>query len=192
MVIWLNSRRLTADAGARDDPDGPAVRFGVHGDVVRRETFGDLLSIAHAYAQLEADRALVLAQAQDEAAAIVAAGEEQAELLLDAASETYETAAKRGYREGANRALTEWMERLADATDAQNRLQVRMRERGGDHQADAEQRVDGAVDQSEKELREEGVEEIVHAVTLRPTLRRARATPGIRRDRAPRSPGLRR
>jgi type III secretion protein L len=39
------------------------------------------------------------------------------------------TAAKRGYREGANRALTEWMERLADATDAQNRLQVRMRER---------------------------------------------------------------
>ncbi|MCA8095209.1 type III secretion system stator protein SctL [Burkholderia anthina] len=146
MVIWLNSRRLTADAGAQDDPGGPAVRFGVHGDVIRRETFGDLLSIAHAYAQLEADRALVLAQAQDEAAAIVAAGEEQAELLLDAASETYETAAKRGYREGSNRALTEWMERLADATDAQNRLQVRMRERLADIIASAVESIVHSMD----------------------------------------------
>jgi type III secretion protein L len=123
MVIWLNSRRLTAGA------DGPGVRLGVHGDVVRRETFGHLLSIADANTQLDADRALALAQARAEAAAIVTAAEAQASLLLDAANETYEAAAKRGYREGSNRALTEWMERLANATDAQNRLQVRMRER---------------------------------------------------------------
>ncbi|OXI17844.1 type III secretion system stator protein SctL [Burkholderia sp. AU15512] len=145
MVIWLNSSRMTAgtgDAGV----DGPAVRFGVHGDVVRRETFGHLLSIADAYAQLDADRARVLEDAQAEAAAIVAAGEEQAELLLDAARDTYETAEQRGYREGSNRALSEWMERLADATDAQSRLQVRMRERLADIIASAVESIVHSMD----------------------------------------------
>ncbi|WP_323123323.1 type III secretion system stator protein SctL [Burkholderia alba] len=135
MVIWLNSSRLVA--GGDDQDDGLDVQFGVHGDVVRRETFGHLLSIADAYAQLDADRARVLEQARVEAAAIVAASEEQSEALLDAAGETYETAARRGYREGSNRALTEWMERLVDATDAQNRLQIRMRERLADIVASA-------------------------------------------------------
>ncbi|KAG8154526.1 type III secretion system stator protein SctL [Burkholderia catarinensis] len=145
MVIWLNSSRLTAGANDAGE-DGPPVRFGVHGDVVRRETFGHLLSIADAYARLDADRAQVLEQAQAEAAAIVAAGEEQAELLLDAARDTYETAATRGYQEGSNRALTEWMERLADATDAQSRLQVRMRERLADIIASAVESIVHSMD----------------------------------------------
>ncbi|MGS0891226.1 type III secretion system stator protein SctL [Burkholderia stagnalis] len=143
MVIWLNSRRLIAGG---DDPDAPDVRFGVHGDVVRRETLGHLLSIADAYAQLDADRARLLEQAHAEAAAIIAAGEAQAEALLDAAGETYETAARRGYREGSNRALTEWMERLADATDAQNRLQIRMRERLADIIASAVESIVHSMD----------------------------------------------
>jgi type III secretion protein L len=143
MVIWLNSSRLTAGG---DGPDEPDVRFGVHADVVRRETFGNLLSIADAYAQLQADRARLLEQAHAEAAAIVAEGEAQAEALLDAAAETYETAARRGYREGSNRALTEWMERLADATDAQNRLQIRMRERLADIIASAVESIVHSMD----------------------------------------------
>ncbi|WP_175891550.1 type III secretion system stator protein SctL [Burkholderia cepacia] len=136
MVIRLNSNRLTT--GPDDGGEiGSTVRFSVHCDVLRRETFGDLLSIADAYARLDADRAQVLGQARADAATIVAAAEEQAGRLLDAARDTYETAAQRGYREGSNSALSEWMERLADATDVQSRLQVRMRERLADIVASA-------------------------------------------------------
>ncbi|KWN14684.1 hypothetical protein WT83_16450 [Burkholderia territorii] len=145
MVIWLNSSRLAASADDRDDPQ---LRLEIHGDVVPRETFGHLLSIADAYARLDADRVLMLERAQAEAAAIVAGGKKQAQALLDAASDTYDTASRRGYREGTNRALTEWMERLADATDAQSRLQIRMRERLADIVASA---VESIVHSMERE-----------------------------------------
>ncbi|VWC38211.1 type III secretion system protein HrpB [Burkholderia lata] len=144
MVIWLNNSRLAA---------GEDVQLGLHGDVVRRETFGHLLSIADAYEQLEEDRARVLAQARAEAAEIVAAAEEQAGSLLEEAHDTYEAAAKRGYREGSNRALAEWVERLADATDAQNRLQVRMRERLADIVASAVESIVQSVDREALFLR---------------------------------------
>lgn len=143
MVIWLNSSRLVAGAV---DLEGSAVQVGVHGDVIRRETFGDLLSIVEAYARVDADRAFVLEQAQASAAAIVGAAEEQAEALLDAARDTHETAARRGYREGSNRARTEWMERLADTTDAQSRLQIRMRERLADIIASAVESIVHSMD----------------------------------------------
>ncbi|OXJ06588.1 type III secretion system stator protein SctL [Burkholderia sp. AU6039] len=137
MVIWLNNSRLAA---------GEDVQLGLHGDVVRRETLGHLLSITDAYRQLDDDRARVLAQARSEAAEIIAAAEEQAGLLLETAHDSYETAAKRGYREGSNRALAEWVERLADATDAQNRLQIRMRERLADIIASAVESIVQSVD----------------------------------------------
>ncbi|MCA8023423.1 type III secretion system stator protein SctL [Burkholderia metallica] len=145
MVIWLNSSRLRVVADDRD-VGGSEVRFGVHGDIVRRETFDHLLSITDAYARLDVDRARILEQANAEAAAIVSSGEEQAALMLDAARDAYEMAAERGYREGSNRALTEWIERLADATDAQSRLQVRMRERLADIIASAVENIVHSMD----------------------------------------------
>ena len=102
---------------------------GAHADVVPRAAFGALLELDAAYAQLAADRDATLAAAHDEAAAIVAAAHAEAHAIREAAQHEYEQAATRGYRDGEQRALADWMARLADAGAEQRRAQLKMRER---------------------------------------------------------------
>jgi type III secretion protein L len=121
MVIWLRSPYRLAD----DD----GVRLGANSDVVPRETFGALMHIEAAYVQLDADRQQAIVRARAEADALIAAALEEATRLLDNAKREYDAAAERGYRDGEQRAVAQWLERLANFGDDERRLQVRMRER---------------------------------------------------------------
>nr|WP_018314641.1 type III secretion system stator protein SctL [Cupriavidus sp. UYPR2.512] len=102
---------------------------GAHSDVVPRATFGVLMEIDTAYAQLAADRDATMAAARDESATIISAAHAEAQTILQAARCEYENAATRGHRDGEERALSEWVERLADAGDRQRLVQLKMRER---------------------------------------------------------------
>ena len=129
MAIWLRSDRLLPAAVSIDGDAHGRGHVGAHADVVPRATFGALIEIDAAYAQLAADREATLAAARDEAAAIVAAAHAEAQTILAAARDEYEHAATRGYRDGEQRALADWVERLADAGAGQRRAQLKMRER---------------------------------------------------------------
>ena len=121
MVIWLRADRTL-----------PAVSqacVGVHGDVVPRAAFGALLEIEEGYARLAADREAALEAAREDAAHIVAAATQEANAILTGARCEYDEAAARGYREGEERALADWTERLAASGAAQRRAQLKMRER---------------------------------------------------------------
>ncbi|MGF6292688.1 type III secretion system stator protein SctL [Paraburkholderia youngii] len=121
MAIWLRSDRLLgADGGGH---------VGAHADVVPPAAFGVLMDLDAAYAQLADDRAATIAAARDEAAAIVAAAHAEAETIRDVARDEHELAGSRGYRDGEQRALADWVERLADAGAVQRRAQLKMRER---------------------------------------------------------------
>ncbi|MFM0691577.1 type III secretion system stator protein SctL [Paraburkholderia graminis] len=129
MAIWLRSDRLLPAAVSIDGDAHGRGHVGAHADVVPRATFGALIEIDAAYAQLAADREATLAAARDEAAAIIAAAHAEAQTILAAARDEYEHAATRGYRDGEQRALADWVERLADAGAGQRRAQLKMRER---------------------------------------------------------------
>ncbi|MEZ2309182.1 type III secretion system stator protein SctL [Paraburkholderia sp. RCC_158] len=129
MAIWLRSDRLLPAAVSIDGDARGSGHVGAHADVVPRATFGALIEIDAAYAQLAADREATLAAARDEAAAIIAAAHAEAQTILAAARDEYEHAATRGYRDGEQRALADWVERLADAGAGQRRAQLKMRER---------------------------------------------------------------
>ena len=129
MAIWLRSDRLLPAAARIDGDAHGRGHVGAHADVVPRATFGALIEIDAAYAQLAADRDATLAAARDEAAAIVAAAHAEAQTIIAAARDEYEQAATRGYRDGEQRALADWVERLADAGAGQRRAQLKMRER---------------------------------------------------------------
>jgi type III secretion protein L len=129
MAIWLRSDRLLPAAVSIDGDAHGRGHVGAHADVVPRAAFGALIEIDAAYAQLAADREATLAAARDEAAAIVAAAHAEAQTILAAARDEYEHAATRGYRDGEQRALADWVERLADAGAGQRRAQLKMRER---------------------------------------------------------------
>lgn len=129
MAIWLRSDRLLPAAVSIDGDARGRGHVGAHADVVPRAAFGALIEIDAAYAQLAADREATLAAARDEAAAIVAAAHAEAQTILAAARDEYEHAAARGYRDGEQRALADWVERLADAGAGQRRAQLKMRER---------------------------------------------------------------
>jgi len=129
MAIWLRSDRLLPAAVSIDGDAHGRGHVGAHADVVPRAAFGALIEIDAAYAQLAADREATLAAARDEAAAIVAAAHAKAQTILAAARDEYEHAATRGYRDGEQRALADWVERLADAGAGQRRAQLKMRER---------------------------------------------------------------
>jgi len=129
MAIWLRSDRLLPAAVIIDGDARGRGHVGAHADVVPRAAFGALIEIDAAYAQLAADREATLAAARDEAAAIVAAAHAEAQTILAAARDEYEHAATRGYRDGEQRALADWVERLADAGAGQRRAQLKMRER---------------------------------------------------------------
>lgn len=121
MAIWLRSPyHLSNEAGAR---------VGADRDVISASEFGTLLSIEQAYAQLEKDRQQTIEQAKAEAAELVHVANETAQRILEDARRKYETAAQDGYRDGEQRALSQWMERLAELSDSERRMQVRMRER---------------------------------------------------------------
>jgi type III secretion protein L len=126
MAIWLKHAR---SAFGEIDANASIARVGAAADVIPRATFGELLSIDAAYAALAAERDALLADARDEAARIVDAGHAQAAEIAEQAQREYDTASKQGYRDGCDRALADWMQRLADVADAQSQLQIRMRER---------------------------------------------------------------
>lgn len=121
MAIWLKSPYQI--------PHTDGVHVGVSRDVIPAVEFGALLTIEQAYEQLEADRQETLERARNESNKIVEAARQSAQQILDDATREYETAAERGYRDGEQRALSDWMERLAELADSERRMQVRMRER---------------------------------------------------------------
>ncbi len=129
MAIWLSR---PGDARHLPDDHAAYARLGAAADVLPRELFGSLVSLDDAYAALADDRAALLEAARAEAAAIVDAGHAEADAILAAARREREEAARLGYRDGYDRALGDWMERLAEVANAQNQLQVRMRERLAD------------------------------------------------------------
>ncbi|WXK38294.1 type III secretion system stator protein SctL (plasmid) [Mycetohabitans rhizoxinica] len=121
MAIWLRSPYCL--------PETLAARVGADSDIIPAQEFGALMTIEQAYAQLEADRRAAIERAEKEAAALISAARDAAQQILDDAKREYEIAAERGYQEGEQRALSEWMERLADLANGERRMQVRMRER---------------------------------------------------------------
>ncbi|WP_323074052.1 type III secretion system stator protein SctL [Mycetohabitans endofungorum] len=121
MAIWLRSPYYLSD--------GAGARVGAPRDVISAKEFGALLSIEEAYAQLEKDRQQTIEQAKAEAAELIHAANESAQRILEEARIKYETAAQTGYQDGEQRALSQWMERLAELSDSERRMQVRMRER---------------------------------------------------------------
>jgi type III secretion protein L len=123
MVIWLRDAHSAASESAG------VARIGVAGDVIPRQTFGELMSIEQAYAALAEEREEVLAAAREEAEQIVEAGREEAARIVAAAQDEYDSADGRGYNDGCERSLADWMQRLADAANEQSQLQIRMRER---------------------------------------------------------------
>lgn len=138
MAIWLSRPR---DAHHQPDDVTLRARLGAAGDVLPRELFGSLVSLDDAYAALADDRAALIEAARNEALGIVEAGHAEAEAILAAARRERDEAARQGYRDGYDRALGDWMDRLADVANAQNQLQVRMRERLADIVASAVEQI---------------------------------------------------
>ncbi|MGU7816487.1 type III secretion system stator protein SctL [Burkholderia sp. AW49-1] len=97
--------------------------------MIRRDALGTLLELDAACMQVQKRRAVLLEQARREAAEILAAAEADAAALAAEARRRHDEAAGQGYREGRQRALSEWMERLAEAGDLRRRVQLGMRER---------------------------------------------------------------
>lgn len=120
MAIWLRSDRALP---------GATVGVGAYSDVVPRDAFGALIELDDGYAQLAADRESMLRQAREEALAIVGVAHAEARTIIEQARGEYEQAAQRGYQEGEKQALTDWLERLADAGNEQRQTQIKLRER---------------------------------------------------------------
>ncbi|WP_436407983.1 type III secretion system stator protein SctL [Burkholderia oklahomensis] len=138
MAIWLRRPRMAEIR--RRAPSGGA-RLGFADDVVPQEWFGELVSIDAAYMALDKDRDAVLAAAHREADRVVAEAAARAEEMIASARSEREAAVERGYRDGYDRAFANWMDHLADVSDAQTRLQLRMRERLADIIASAVEQI---------------------------------------------------
>ncbi|MCA3791068.1 MAG: type III secretion system stator protein SctL, partial [Burkholderia sp.] len=127
MVIWLSKPRQ-ADPAAEDSYP----RFGAHGDILPRETFGTLVDIETAYRRAGEDARAELDAAREEARRIVAAGRADADALRDAARAEFASAAQRGFEEGTARGAADWLVNVAeagsDARAAQERMRARMAE----------------------------------------------------------------
>jgi len=130
MAIWLRLPRAELDP-PYDGHKGPQVtmRVGAASDVIRAEDFAALVSIDRSMAELVAQRETILADAHEQASRIVAEGQRQVAQQMDEARALYEGASDLGYRDGTERALAEWVDRLAQAQRAQARLQSSLRER---------------------------------------------------------------
>jgi type III secretion protein L len=126
MVIWLSEHGQAAAS------DAQRLRFGVHGDIVARETFGALVDLDAAYARVSQDAQTELDAAREEAARIVEAGRLDAEALIEEAKREHEEAAARGFDEGMAQGIAQWMENIVhaggEARDAQAQMRARMAE----------------------------------------------------------------
>lgn len=131
MVIWL-SRRDEASIESDAESGSHLPRFGVHGDIVPRETFGALVELSDAYAQAERDAQARIEAAHAQAARIVEEGRAQAQVLIDAARDDYDRAAQRGFEEGVAQGAAEWLASVAqaggEARAAQEPMRARMAE----------------------------------------------------------------
>ncbi|MDR3096676.1 MAG: type III secretion system stator protein SctL [Paraburkholderia sp.] len=127
MVIWLKRARDAAHDG--DAASAIALRVGAASDIVRRDVFGELLALDVACDALAEERETLLAHARAEAAGLVDEARNEAARIAQDARRDYAEASEQGYRDGCERALADWMERLAQAADAQSRMQASMRER---------------------------------------------------------------
>jgi type III secretion protein L len=127
MAIWLKrARDALYDCDAAGDI---ALRVGAASDIVRRDMFGELLSLDAAQGALAEERDTLLDHARAEAAALVENAQDEAQRIVEDAQREYATASEQGYRDGSERSLSDWMERLTQVAHAQNRLQESMRER---------------------------------------------------------------
>jgi len=123
MVIWLSQRRQAAL------PEAGQVRFGVHDDIVPRETFGALVELEAAYEHAAQHAQAALAAAHEEGARIVAEAQAKAEALIADARRVHETAAERGFEEGMAKGVAEWFASVASAGGEARALQEQMRAR---------------------------------------------------------------
>jgi type III secretion protein L len=122
MVIWLSEPREASSAAQE-------MRFGVHGDIVARETFGALVDLDAAYARAADDAQAQLEAAREEAARLVEAGRAEAQALLDDARNEYDQAARRGFDEGMAQGIAQWLEDIARDGEEARTAQARMRSR---------------------------------------------------------------
>ncbi|MBB3000381.1 type III secretion protein L [Paraburkholderia tropica] len=133
MAIWLKrARDAVFEPGASlagGTTNDLALRLGAASDIVRRDTFGELLSLDAARAALVEERAALLDEARALAQTLIDHARDEAADIVANAQRDYAEASEQGYRDGCERAIADWMERLAQAADAQNRLQSSMRER---------------------------------------------------------------
>lgn len=124
MVIWLSNPRQA------DQPAGSErARFGVHGDILPRETFGALVDVTMIHEQAAQEADAELAAAREEALRIVAAGREEADALLEAARVEFATAAQRGFDEGVAKGVADWLASVAHAGSEARATQEQMRGR---------------------------------------------------------------
>ncbi|VWD53091.1 type III secretion system protein HrpB [Burkholderia lata] len=121
MGIWL---RRAGEAYGDIEPG-----IGLDSDVIRRDTLGALLDLDEACVEVQKRRLDLLEQARREAAEILAVAEADAAAIVTEAHRRYDEAAEHGYREGRQRALSEWMGRLAEVGDLRRRVHLGMRER---------------------------------------------------------------
>jgi type III secretion protein L len=118
MAIWL--RRATVD-NAGDVAATAAI--------VPARTVAAMVRLDEGYRQLEADRAMLLAQARAEAYEIIAAARAQAADIAATARRQHSDAHQQGYESGRAAALADWYDSAAAAAEVHRRLQDRMRER---------------------------------------------------------------
>ncbi len=121
MVIWLKSPRAV--------PDAQQYQIGVDSDVIPRAQLGALLELDDAYRQLELDREQILEQAREEARQLIEAAQRDAQIVREQAQMEYDVAGERGYQDGEQKALADWVGRLADASADEQRIHERMRKR---------------------------------------------------------------
>jgi type III secretion protein L len=122
MVIWLSDARAATS-------DAQTMRFGVHGDIIARETFGALVDLNEAYARAEQDAQSELETAREAAARIVEAAREEAQDLIDAAKHEHAQAAQRGFEEGMAQGIAQWLESIAQAGGEARASETHMRSR---------------------------------------------------------------
>lgn len=122
MVIWLSNK----NAGAAHPVQSGS---GARADVISADEFGTLVTLEEGFSALDIEREAMLQSAREEAARLVEEAEIHAAQIIREAQQEFDTAAEIGYREGSERAIADWMERVAETGDAQAQLQQRMRER---------------------------------------------------------------
>ena len=150
MILWLRASRggqLGLDEIASDPP---TCGVGIESidDVVRRESFAEIVSLHAAATEIEHRREAIMADAHARAQALIDEAQAQAATLREQAQREYETAAERGYEAGREQGLAEWYERCARSAAGQRRVQSLLRERIVELVVDATEQIVRNVDVS--------------------------------------------